>query len=517
MTQTYDYIVIGAGTSGCVVANRLSLDPAIRVALLEFGGMDTNPDIYDRDIDAMYRLWRPEAEENWGYRTIPQEGLGGREIDIARGKVLGGSSAVNAMMHVRGHPRDFDGWAARGNDGWSYAEVLPYFLKSERYHGPKSPYHGENGPVSIIDIQNPSPILHALVEAHAALGAPGRYTDFNGACPEAGAGLYMTSRTTEAVRVTEASAFIHPIRDRRNLDLVLRMRATALMIEGGRCVGVEGTGPDGPVTLRAVREVVLCAGAFETPKLMMLSGLGPADHLRAHGIAVVRDLPGVGQNLHDHLLLGTAYSSLVDLPAPQLAAEAGLFTWTDVGDRSKSPDLQYFFGPVLQPSLMELAPEGMRPDHGFTFTAILNQPVSRGSVTLASADPTQNAVVDPRYLTEEQDLAVLEYGIRYARELAATRAFDPFRGIEIAPGAQVTDSAELRAYARRYCGTVWHPVGTARMGQDAMAVVDARLRVHGIEGLRIADASVMPQIVNANPNAAILMIAEKAADMLRDA
>jgi len=516
MVDTVDYIVIGAGTSGCVVANRLSLDPAVRVTLLEFGGMDTNPDIYDRDIDAMYRLWKPDAEENWGYRTVPQPGLGGREIDIARGKVLGGSSAVNALMHVRGHRRDFDGWAALGNDGWSYGEVLPYFLKSERYHGPKSPYHGDNGPVSIIDIQNPSPILHALIEAHAGLGAPAKYNDFNGACQEAGAGLYMTSRTTDAVRVTEGSAFIRPVLDRANLKLVIRARATRLLMEAGRCVGVEYHGTDGPVTLRAEREVVLCAGAFETPKLMMLSGLGPADHLREHGIKVVRDLPGVGQNLHDHLLLGTAYESIVDLPAPQLAAEAGLFTWTDVGDRGKSPDLQYFFGPVLQPSLMELAPEGMRPDHGFTFTAILNQPLSRGAVTLASADPTRNAFVDPRYLTEEQDVAVLEYGIRYARELAATAPFDAFRGIEIAPGRHVTESADLRAYARRYCGTVWHPVGTAKMGRDVMAVVDHRLKVHGIDGLRVADASVMPQIVNANPNAAIMMIAEKAADMMRD-
>lgn len=516
MTQTYDYIVIGAGTSGCVLANRLSLDTDVRVALLEFGGMDTNPDIYDRDIDAMYRLWEPDAQENWGYRTVPQEGLGGREIDIARGKVLGGSSAVNAMMHVRGHPRDFDGWAARGNAGWSYEDVLPYFLKSERYHGPKSPYHGENGPVSIIDIQNPSPILHALIEAHASLGAQATYNDFNGASQEAGAGLYMTSRTPQAVRVTEASAFLHPILERENLDLLTHVRATKLLIEGGRCVGVDFQGKDGPATLRAEREVVLCAGAFETPKLMMLSGLGPADHLHDHGIKVIQDLPGVGQNLHDHLLLGTAFESVVDLPAPQLAAEAGLFTWTDVGDRSKSPDLQYFFGPVIQPSLMDLAPEGMSPDRGFTFTAILNQPMSRGTVTLASANPTDNAVVDPRYLTDEQDVAVLEYGIRYARELAATAAFAPFRGVEIAPGKQMTDSAALLAYARRYCGTVWHPVGTARMGHDALAVVDDRLRVHGIAGLRVADASVMPQIVNANPNAAVLMIAEKAADMMRD-
>jgi len=515
MSDSVDYLVIGAGTAGCVLANRLSVDPHVRVALLEFGGMDTNPAIYDRSIDAMYSLWDPHAEENWGYATVPQPGLNGRVIDIARGKVLGGSSAVNAMMHVRGNRRDFDAWAALGNKGWSYDEVFPYFLKSETYHGPKSPYHGDNGPVSIIDIRNPRPILHALIEAHAALGAKVTYNDFNGASQEAGAGLYQTSRTPDGIRVTEGSAFVTPILARENFRLLTRVRATRIILENGRAVGVEYDGPDGRQTLRAEREVLLCCGAFETPKLMMLSGMGPADHLAEHDIPVVRDLPGVGKNLHDHLLLGIGYESLVDLPAPELAAEAGLFMWTDKGDKQKSPNLQYFFGPVLQPSLMALAPAGMSPSRGFTFTALLNQPLSRGTLTLVSNNPADLARVDPQYLTREEDLDVLEFGIRYARELVETSAFDEFRGVEIAPGAAVTGKSELRDYIRTYCGTVWHPVSTCRMGSDPEAVVDDQLRVHGVEGLRVVDASVMPNIVNANPNAAIMMIAEKAADLIR--
>jgi choline dehydrogenase len=515
MLNVVDYIVVGAGTAGCVLANRLSLDPHVKVALLEWGGMDANPAIYDRSIDAMYSLWHPNAEENWGYATVPQPGLNGRVVDIARGKVLGGSSAINAMMHVRGHPHDFDRWATQGNLGWGYADVLPYFLKSETYHGPASPFHGDNGPVSVIDIRNPSPILHAFIEAHAALGAKTKYNDFNGAQQEAGAGLYQTSRTRDAIRVTEGSAFITPIIGRSNLHLFTRTRATRILIENSRAVGVTCEGPQGPFTLRAEREVALCCGAFESPKLLMLSGIGPADELTNHGVSVILDLPGVGKNLHDHLLLGTAFQSLVDLPAPELAAEAGLFMYTDRADRKGSPNLQYFFGPVLQPSLAALAPPGLRSDRGFTFTAILNQPLSRGTVRLASADPTDLALVDPQYLSREEDLEVLEFGIRYARELAHTPAFNSFRGVEIAPGAHVTDKAALRDYIRTYCGTVWHPVGTCKMGHCAASVVNDRLCVHGVEQLRIIDASVMPDIVNSNPNAAILMIAEKGADMMR--
>ena len=517
MTDSVDYVVIGAGTAGCVVANRLSADPHTRVALLELGGMDTNPAIYDRSIDAMYSLWDPNGEENWGYTTVPQPGLNGRSIDIARGKVLGGSSAVNAMIQVRGNRRDFDGWAELGNQGWSYEEVLPYFNKSETYHGPKSAYHGDEGPLSVIDVRHPTPILHAWVEAAAVLGAKQKYNDFNGATQEGGAGFYQSTRTPEGIRVTAGSAYIKPILGRENFRLLSQVRATRLLIEKGRVVGVQYTSPNGLQTIRAEREVVLCCGAFETPKLLMLSGLGPAEQLTAHDIPVVQDLPGVGSNLHDHLLLGIGYESLTALPPPELAAEAGLFLWTGVAGKERSPDLQYFFGPVLQPVLMPFAPEGFNPTRAFTVTAVLNQPESRGTVKLASRDPAALARVDPQYLTREEDLAVLEYAIRFARELVRTSVFDELRGREIAPGADVVDSSALRDYIRGYCGTVWHPVGTAKMGKDPDAVVDDQLRVHGVEGLRVVDASIMPRIVNGNPNAAVTMIGEKGADLIRGA
>jgi choline dehydrogenase len=507
-----DYIVVGAGTAGCVLAARLAVDPHVNVALLERGGMDTNPAIWAPDLGSMFSLWNPQGAEDWGYRTTPQPGLGGRTIDIARGRVLGGCSAVNAMIYIRGNRRNFDGWSALGNRGWSYDEVLPYFKKSETYHGPLSPFHGDNGPLSVIDMQTPSVASHAFVEAAAILGAVHKYNDLNGASQEAGAGFYQSTRTPDAVRVTAASAFVQPIMGRANFRLLTGVRALRVVIENGRARGVAYDDEGSVQTLWAEREVIVCAGAFETPKLMMLSGLGPAAQLAQHGLAVVRDLPGVGANLQDHMLLGVGFEATQTLDLAEMLAEAGLFTWTDVGEKTAAPDLQYFVGPV------EFVPDEYRTSGpGFTLAPILAQPKSIGSVTLASGDPAMNAIVDPQYLTRDEDFAVLEYGIRYARELVHTKPFDPLRGREIAPGATVADSAALRDYIRRVASTVWHPVGTCKMGpeSDPSAVVDDELRVRGIESLRIADASIMPKLVNGNPNAAIMMIAERAADLIR--
>jgi len=508
--NSVDYVVVGAGTAGCILANRLSVEPDIRVALLEVGGMDSNPAIYEKGLNAMFSLWNPRGAENWGYATVPQAGLNDRAIDIARGKVLGGSSAVNAMIYIRGNRRDFDAWSRLGNSGWSYEEVLPYFKKSETYHGSASQYHGDNGPVSVIDYQKPSAASHAFVEAAAELGATQKYNDFNAANQEAGAGFYQSTRTIDGLRVSGASAFVRPILERKNFQLLPQVRATRLIFENGRVCGVEYAGPNGVQTIRAEREVVLCCGAFETPKLMMLSGLGPAAQLAMHGISVRFDLPGVGANLQDHLLLGVGYESLMPLDPPTMLAEAGLFMWTPSGVDQTSPDLQYFFGPV-----QFLAPEYMTSGAGFTFAPILSQPRSRGTVTLASSDPAALARIDPQYLSRDEDVAVLEYGIRYARELAHTSAFNKLRGRELAPGEAVTSASDLRDYIRKVASTVWHPVGTCRMGSEREAVVDDQLKVHGVDGLRIADASIMPRLVNGNPNAAIMMIAEKAADMMR--
>jgi choline dehydrogenase len=508
--SSVDYVIIGAGTAGCVLAARLSVDPHMRVALLELGGMDSNPAIYDPSIDAMISLWDPQGAEDWGYATVAQPALNGRSIAIARGKVLGGCSSVNVKIYIRGNRRDFDGWGKLGNRGWTYEEVLPYFKKSETYHGPASPYHGDNGPVSVIDYQRPSEVGHAVVEAAAALGATQKYNDFNAATQEAGAGFYQSTRTVDGIRVNGASAFVRPVLGRKNLQLLSQVRATRLVFENGRVRGVEYSGPDGLKTIRAEREVVLCCGAFETPKLMMLSGLGPAEQLASHGIPVRQDLPGVGRNLQDHVYLPVGFESLIPFDPPELLAEAGLFMWAQPASEQSSPNLQYFFGPV-----QFVAPEYMTGGPGFTFMPILTQPQSRGTVTLTSSDPTALARVDPQYLDRDEDVAVLEYGIWYARELAHTSAFDKLRGRELAPGEAVTSSSELRDYIRRFTSTVWHPVGTCKMGREQDAVVDDQLNVHGVQGLRIADASVMPNIVNGNPNAAIMMIAEKAADLIR--
>jgi len=510
--NSVNYVVVGAGTAGCVLASRLTEDPNVRVAVLELGGMDTNPAIYDQSsLFPMFGLWDPHGAENWGYATVPQPAVDGRTIDVARGKVLGGSSAINAMIYIRGNRRDFDGWAKLGNRGWGYDDVLPYFKRSEQYHGrqPKE-YHGTDGPLSIIDYGKASAAGQAFVEAVASLGAAQKENDFNGAAQEAGAGHYQSTRTPDGTRVTAGSAFIRPNLDRKNLQLMTGVRVTRLLFDGGRVRGVEYTGPDGVKTLTAEQEVILTAGAYETPKLMLLSGLGPAKDLAAQGISVVQDLPGVGQGLQDHMLLGVGYQSLEPLDPPELLAEAGLFTWTDAGDRQASPNLQYFFGPV------QFVPqEYMTDGPGFTFAPILAQPMSVGTITLASADPTVNARLDPQYLSRDEDMAVMEYGIRYARELVQTPAFAKLRGKELAPGESVTSSEGIREYIRKAIGTVWHPACTCHMGNDAQAVVDDELRVKGVQGLRIADASVMPKLVNGNPNAAVMMIAEKAADLIR--
>lgn len=512
--NTADYVVVGAGTAGSILAARLSEDPQVSVALLELGGMDTNPAIYDQSsLNPMFSLWNPQGAENWGYRTEPQAGLDGRQVDIARGRVVGGSSAVNAMIYVRGNRRDFDSWAELlDNPGWSYEQVLPYFRKSETFHGKPSPYHGDSGPLSVIDYMKPSPVGHAFVEAAAELGATEKYNDYNGASQEAGAGFYQCTKTPDGVRATAWSGFVRPVLGRANLRVLTGARATRVALENGRARAVEYVDAGGAQRIRAEREVILCGGAFETPKLMMLSGLGPAEHLRQHGIAVVQDMPGVGTELQDHLLLGVGYQSQVPLDPPEMLAEAALFTWTRTSSEKTSPDLQYFFGPV-----QFVAPQYMAEGPGFTFAPILAQPFSRGTVTLASPDPTDNARVDPRYLSEDADVAVLEHGIRYARELVQTSAFKELRGRELAPGEAVTDRAGIREYVRQNASTVWHPACTCRMGRDANAVLDDQLRVRGVEGLRIADASALPKLVNGNPNAAVMMVAERAADLIREA
>ena len=506
--RAFDYIIIGAGAAGCVIAYRLIKNQAGRVLLLEAGGPDDNPAIHKTDIPSMVSLWGAKGMD-WGYATTEQSRLGDRSIPIAQGKMLGGSTSVNAMMYIRGNRRDFDHWNQLGNEGWSYQDVLPYFKVSEDYEGGASEYHGAGGPLHVIDYRNPSPVSHAFVQAAMQLGYGGDGWDCNGAQHENGAFFYQSTRTADNQRASTAVAFLRPILDDPNLTIETSAQATQILMDAGRATGVEYLKGGELHQVEADAEVIVSGGSFESPKLLMLSGIGPAEQLRQHGISPVLDLPGVGQNLQDHMLFGVAYECKTELPFPNLLSEAGLFTHTRPDLSASSPDLQFFFGPV------QFVDDEYKVDGpGFTFAPILAQPLSRGTVSLRSSNPQDTALVDPNYLSCEADVDVLIKGIELARELVDTPAFDEFRGRELAPGASITDRAGLSAYVRKSASTVWHPVGTCKMGHDAQAVVSPQLNVHGIEGLRVADASIMPKITSGNTNAATIMIGEKAAAMI---
>ncbi|MBP0456305.1 GMC family oxidoreductase [Streptomyces montanisoli] len=534
--RSADYVVVGAGSSGAVVASRLSADPSRTVVLLEAGDQDTRPELRRTDAASVIGLltsdWSPRID--WGYATEAEPGLDGRVVPVARGKVLGGSSSVNALMWVRGHRDDYDRWSREGNTGWSFDEVLPYFRRAENYaQAPTgSVDRGTRGPVRVRDLDDPSPVARSFVAATRELGfgaGAGASSgtegfDYNGAQQEGGGFFYQTTRTPDNERSSTASAYLAPVADRPNLRVEVRAQVTRLLFTGVRVTGVEYVQDGVRHTVGVEQEAIVSAGAFESPKLLMLSGVGPAAHLREHGLPVVRDLPGVGENLQDHPFVPLCHQALHEHPAGALLSEAGMFTHTAAGaaaagftgaaepGRPTSPDLQFTFGPIkfLPPTASAELWEGP----GFTFAPILLHPASRGSVRLRGADPADTAVVRANYLQRQVDVEVLAEGLTLARELAARTAFDGIRGPELAPGKAVTGRKELRAFIRANTSTLWHPVGTCRMGDDPMAVVDAELRVHGIDGLRIADASIMPHIVSGNTNAACVMIGEKAADLI---
>lgn len=510
-SQAFDYIVIGGGTSGCIVAARLSEDPGARVLLLEAGPTDSRPEIHDPA--QVHKLWGSEVD--WATMSEPQPGLNGRQLLLNHGKVIGGGSAIHAMIHIRGNPRDFDTWNYLGNEGWSYRDVLPYFRKSEDYAGGASEYHGAGGPISVVDLPNPTPAARAFVAAARELGYDGGPDfDFNGPGHENAGGLYQFTMTRDGKRASAATAFLNPHLARPNLSVVTDALVARLVMEGTQCVGVEYRRGGATEVAQAAREVVVCAGAHDSPKILMLSGIGPAAQLAKHGVACVHDLAGVGQNLQDHLRMPVLFRCPQEQPMPITLAEAGLLIRTRPGIEAAAPDLQINFNAAI-PHLMPPDFPG-NPRLSVTFMSILAQPESRGEVRLRSANPEEQPVVDPHYLECESDIDVQVAGIRLCRRIVGSPAFAPFRGAEVIPGENA-DEAALRDYVRNNVFTIWHPVGTCRMGHDRMAVVDPQLRVHGIRGLRVADASVMPRIVSSNTNAAVMMIAEKAADMIRAA
>lgn len=501
--RAYDYIIIGSGASGAVVANRLSADPGNSVLVLEAGAGDTSNKI--RDLGGFVQLWGSELD--WNFLTEPQPGLLGRQITINQGKVLGGSTAINAMMYVRGNPRDFDMWNALGADGWSYADVLPYFKQLENFAGGASEYHGAHGPLEVCVCPDPAMRSEHFLRGATELGYDGPDWDHNGERQENGSGLLHFHITRNGTRASAGSAFLAPIADRPNLTIETEAEVERIVIERARAVAVEYRQHGELRRVDVGREVIVSAGAFLSPKLLMLSGIGPAEHLKAVGVPVVADLPGVGQNLQDHLHLRVVFRSKLNLPNTELLTGNAIFVKTREGMRAAPPDLQLNFTPSVPKPLMPVLDFG---GPVCVFLAILLQPFSRGEVTLRSANPRDTPRIDPKYLDCAADLDALLAGIQLCREIANTKTFSALNGGELFPGA----AADLAEYARSQASTLWHPAGTCKMGYDRAAVVDPRLRVHGVEGLRVADASVMPVVTSGNTAAPCYMIGEKAAAMI---
>ena len=522
----YDYVIVGAGSAGCVLANRLSEDPGTRVCLLEAGKPD---DSFMVRIPAAVPLMVAFKSRNWAFETLPQAGLGGRRGYQPRGKTLGGSSSTNAMIYIRGHASDYDGWAAEGNAGWAFEEVLPYFKRSENNERLGGKYHGQAGPLNVADGRSLNPLAGRFLQACSQLQLPAS-KDFNGARQE-GFGLYqLTQKGGE--RMSAARAYLRPAEGRANLDIVTGAHATAIVFEGKRAAGVAYRKSGADLEARASGEVILCGGAFASPQLLLLSGVGPADHLKAHGITPVHALPGVGRNLQDHVdyvhVCKTGWRDAFGISARGTVrmiramgefrrhrrgmmtsnyAEAGGFWKTDPA--LEVPDIQFHF--VV--GIVDDHARKIHLGHGYSCHVCLLRPKSRGTVTLASADPRAAPAIDPNYLDAAEDLEAMLKGYRLQQSILDAPAFDEVRKKQLYP-VDAGDDEAVRAMIRRRADTVYHPAGTCRMGNDASAVVDARLKVHGVEGLRVADASIMPNIVGGNLNAPIIMIAEKAADMI---
>jgi choline dehydrogenase-like flavoprotein len=531
LPRNVDYVIVGGGSAGCVLAARLSEDPQVQVALLEAGPPDTSVLIH---CPAGLALLAKNGQANWGFETVPQGGLNGRRGYQPRGKVLGGSSSVNAMIYARGHRADYDRWATEGNAGWSFNDVLPYFKKAEHNERGADAFHGADGPLNVMDLRSPNRFASVFVEAAKQAGFS-ENRDFNGPEQE-GVGLYQVTHKN-GERHSAAKAYLTPNLHRPNLHVVTGAHAKRVILEGRRAVGVSYRRDGRDLELRAGREVLLSAGALLSPQLLMLSGIGPAEQLREHGLAVAHHLPGVGQNLHDHVDVvqvvdAPHLTDLFGLSLPGLVnAVKGIVEWrkhrsgmlttnfAEAGGFIRSapdeplPDLQLHF------VIGKLVDHGRKTvlGHGYSCHVCLLRPRSRGALTLASADPMAPPSIDPNFLAEREDVRRLVRGFKLMRNILAQPALAGLRGRELASSAKACDDASIESFIRDHADTIYHPVGTCRMGSGTMDVVDAQLRVRGIEALRVVDASVMPSIVGGNTNAPVIMIGEKAADLIKQA
>ena len=531
MANGFDYVIVGGGSSGCVLAARLSENPDARVCLIEAGGQDNHPLIH-MPVGFSKMTTGPFT---WGLVTAPQKHVNNREIPYAQAKVLGGGSSINAEIFTRGHPSDYDRWAhEEGAEGWAFKDIQKYFLRSEGNTILSGQWHGTDGPLGVSNNPSPNPLSRAFVQSCQELGIPYN-PDFNGPLQE-GAGLYQTT-TRNNRRCSVAVGYLRPVLHRANLKVITGALVLRVVFKGQRAIGVEYSVGGTKLVAEAAREVIITSGAIGSPKLMMLSGIGPAAHLRMHGIDVVADLPGVGQNLTDHfgidivaeikghesldkykkphmaLWAGIQYALFNSGPVTSNVVEGGAFWYAEGQDSKPCPDLQFHFlaGAGAEAGVPSV-PEG---SSGITLNSYTLRPKSRGMVTLRSADPRDNPIVDPNFLAEPDDLRISTEGVKISREIFLQPSLQKYIKTIHFPDHNIKTQSDFEAYARQYGRTSYHPTCSCKMGKDEMAVVDPQLRVRGVDGLRICDSSVMPSLIGSNTNAPSIMIGEKAADLIR--
>jgi choline dehydrogenase len=526
-TREFDYVIVGAGSAGCVLANRLSANGRNSVLLLEAGPRDTNLWIH---VPLGYGRLFKEKTVNWMYQTEPEPGLDGRSVFQPRGKVLGGSSSINGLLYIRGQHEDYDRWRQHGNDGWGFDDVLPYFKKAEDQRRGADDFHGTGGPLPVCDLGHPDPLSAAFIAAAAETGLPVN-RDFNGASQE-GAGFFQTT-TRHGRRASAAVAYLRPAKGRSNLCVETAALAQRIVFDGRRANAVEYRQAGALRTARARKEILVSGGAFNSPQLLQLSGIGPAELLRQHGIDVVLDAPGVGHDLQDHMqvrvvmrcsqritlndivnhpvrkiLMGLRYAAFRTGPLTIAAGTSGAFFKTN--PRLATPDIQVHFLPFSTDKMGEK----LHSFSGFSASVCQLRPESRGSLRIRSADPTAPPEIRINYLSTEVDRSANVEGLKVLRKILQAPALRPYVVEEVDPGAKVVSDEALLSYCRARGSTIYHPTSTCRMGNDPLAVVDQRLRLRGVEGLRVVDASVMPDVVSGNTNAVVIMIAEKASDMI---